>query len=334
VNLRWALAIPIAALLFPRLARADAAAEALFEEGRKLSQAGRFAEACPKFEESFRLQPGMGTEFNLADCLEHIGKTASAQPGMGTEFNLADCLEHIGKTASAWGRYRSVAAAAKLAGQSAREKVAQERANRLEPNLCRLRIDVEKENGVVVERDGSPVGEGQWRTPVPIDPGEHTITANAPGKIPFNRAIAVSSCNAPIVVTIPTLAVDPLPPASPSTGAGEGPAPAARTTTNGTRTALIVTGLALTAVGVGITAGFGAASLSSKNEAAPHCKADGSCDGEGLALKADALRYGDMATVGLVTASVFAVATVVVVIAMPSTQTTTALNLARGTITF
>lgn len=311
MNLRWALAIPIAALLFPRLARADAAAEALFEEGRKLSQAGRFAEACPKFEESFRLQPGMGTEFNLADCLEHIGKTASA-----------------------WGRYRSVAAAAKLAGQSAREKVAQERANRLEPNLCRLRIDVEKENGVVVERDGSPVGEGQWRTPVPIDPGEHTITANAPGKIPFKRAIAVSSCNAPIVVTIPTLAVDPLPPASPSTGAGEGPAPAARTTTNGTRTALIVTGLALTAVGVGITAGFGAASLSSKNEAAPHCKADGSCDGEGLALKADALRYGDMATVGLVTASVFAVATVVVVIAMPSTQTTTALNLARGTITF
>lgn len=305
-------AIPFAALLSSSVARADAAAEALFEEGRKLAQAGRFADACPKFEESLRLQPGVGTEFNLADCLEHTGKTASA-----------------------WGHYRSVLAAAKLAGQTAREKVVQERIAHLEPGLCRLRIHVENGPGVTVERDGAPVGEGQWDTAVPIDPGEHSIVAKAPGKVGFKRTVDVSSCSQPFVVTIPRLDVDPsAPPASSRDESTPSREPATVTTSNGTRTALIVSGLALTAVGVGITAGFGAASLSAKNEAAPHCKQDGSCDQDGLGFKADALRYGDMATVGLVTASVFAVATVVVVIAMPSTKTVTALNLARGTITF
>ena len=50
----------------------EAAARVLFGEGRKLAAAGDYAAACPKFEESFRLDPGIGTGFNLADCWEHI----------------------------------------------------------------------------------------------------------------------------------------------------------------------------------------------------------------------------------------------------------------------
>ena len=64
-------------------------------------QQGKYAEACPKLEESMRLDSGIGTQFNLADCNEHIGKLATA-----------------------WAGFLDVAAAAKAASQPDREKVA------------------------------------------------------------------------------------------------------------------------------------------------------------------------------------------------------------------
>src|SRR6266498_1038121 len=55
-----------------------AAAQALFDLGRTLITSGRAEEACPKFEESQRLDPGVGTQLNLADCYDRTGRTASA----------------------------------------------------------------------------------------------------------------------------------------------------------------------------------------------------------------------------------------------------------------
>src|ERR1700759_2729062 len=55
-----------------------ATARALFADARKLMAAKHYDQARPKLEESQRLDSGIGTMYNLADCWEHIGRTASA----------------------------------------------------------------------------------------------------------------------------------------------------------------------------------------------------------------------------------------------------------------
>src|SRR4051794_22044859 len=79
-------------------------AEALFRDARDLLARGEFEAACPKLEESQRLDPAPGTEFNLARCYELTGRLASA-----------------------WGAYADVAAITHAAGQSEREAHARER---------------------------------------------------------------------------------------------------------------------------------------------------------------------------------------------------------------
>src|SRR3984885_15543934 len=87
-------------------------AEALFEEGRKLVADGNFAEACPKFADSQRLDPSPATLLNLASCYEKSGRTASA-----------------------WATYREAASADSAAGRAEYITTAQRHAEALGPRL-------------------------------------------------------------------------------------------------------------------------------------------------------------------------------------------------------
>ncbi|HEY3593994.1 MAG TPA: hypothetical protein VGL13_08970, partial [Polyangiaceae bacterium] len=158
-----------------------AAARALFTEARQLAGEKKFDQACPKFEESQRLDPGIGTLFNLADCWDRIGRTASA-----------------------WARFLDVAAAARGAGQAERERVARDRASKLEPKLSRLTLQVQSPaSGERVSKDGVDIGAAEWGTPVPSDPGDHVIEATAPGKKAWKTTTALATGGAKVVVTVP-----------------------------------------------------------------------------------------------------------------------------------
>jgi hypothetical protein len=144
-------------------------AEALFRSGRDLMAEGRYAEACPKFAESERIDPKPGTLINLALCHEKTGHTASA-----------------------WAEYLDAAGRARRAGQIEREAVARRHASELEPTLAHVVLDADPSYGAQVVLDGRPLGPGAFGTPIPMDPGGHVLTASAPGKKTFSESFTVS----------------------------------------------------------------------------------------------------------------------------------------------
>jgi len=161
----------------------SATARVLFDEARQLAKNLQYEAACPKFEESYRLDPGMGTLFNLADCWEHIGRTASA-----------------------WARFLEVADDAARTNESEREHIARSRADALLPKLSRVLVKVDsKDPGLDVVRDGHSLGSAQWGTAVPIDPGEHALEAKAPGKKNWSTTFVVTAQSPTVTVVVPPL---------------------------------------------------------------------------------------------------------------------------------
>jgi hypothetical protein len=190
----------IALVLVGSLARADgtdvATAQVLFDDARALMKSGDYPAACPKLEESERLAAAVGTEFNLADCYEHAGRLASA-----------------------WARFLQVASATKARGQTEREQLARDRAHALEPLLGRLAIFVEgpaKIDGLAVTRDGSVVDEPLWGVAVPVDAGDHTLRASAPGHAAWETRVR-STDGQTMRVNVEPLAVAPPAPPPPAT---------------------------------------------------------------------------------------------------------------------
>lgn len=164
-----------------------ARADALFREGRALIEAGDFGAACPKFEESQRLDPGLGTLLNLAACYEQVGKLASAL----TAFRSAE------EQARAAGP-----------GEKKREQTAAERARALEGRVARLAVIVtaaEQPAGFVVTRDGVPLRPLDFGRRVPVDPGTIVIAATAPGFEPFEAEVVIARDTAARTVEIPAL---------------------------------------------------------------------------------------------------------------------------------
>jgi hypothetical protein len=153
-------------------AESAAAAEALFQEGKKLMAEGKYADACPKLVNSQNLDPAVGTLLNLADCFERNGQIASA-----------------------WATFKDVVAGAKTAGQSERAETARRRASALEPRLPRLVIEVSASALPAIaeiKRDGVVVPKGVWGVQLPVDPGDHVVEASGPGHKTWSQRVTAA----------------------------------------------------------------------------------------------------------------------------------------------
>jgi hypothetical protein len=251
--------------------RDPAAAEALFRQGRALTEAGDITGACAKFHESARLDPAVGTTFNLADCEERLGHLARA-----------------------WTLFDEVVQ--RLPASDKRHGVALERAKALEPRLPKLnvRLTASAPSGTRVVRDGVELGAASLGTPLPVDPGEHVVVVSAPGHAARRFELIVSERE------LRQLEVEPGEPEAASStkpppdddvaGASQAKTPVLGYVLGGLGVAGFVTG-----------AVAGALVLQKKGVVDEHCDADKRCDAEGLAAADSGKTLGIVTTVGLVT---------------------------------
>ena len=287
-----ALAAPVAASA--QGASNQAAAQALFDEGRKLMEAGKYSEACPKLESSQKLDPGAGTLMNLAACYEKNGQTASA-----------------------WVTYTDAASAA-AARHPDWVETAKLRVAALEPKLCKLTIDVRaKVSGLVVKRDGIALPEGSAGVAIPVDPGKHTIDASAPGYSTFTTSIEIKGDGAKETVVVPELEAS-------GTGGAAG----------GGGGGLKVAGLAITGVGAaGLVLGavFGGLALGAKGSASDNCTSDLlHCNAQGIDSLDSARTFATVSTTGFIAGGVLVVGGLVLFFTAPKKEAAPAVSLSLG----
>lgn len=252
-----------------------AAAEALFDQGVRLMKQNSFADACPKLEESNRIDPGVGTLLYLGECYERTGKTASA-----------------------WATFREAASLANTSGQADRARTAAARAQELEPKLSRLSVELAPEvariSGVLVRRGNQRLDPSVYGTPLPVDPGEYRIEVTAPGYEPWSAPITVAAGGASASVRVPGLlkstAPAAVPPSAPqqeaqqqvATDKDQNPSKSHALSTQQTL-GLVVGGVGL--VGIGLGTYFGVRAISKNGDAEQLCPEPGPCsDAEGVAL--------------------------------------------------
>ena len=257
-----------------------AAAQALFGEGTKLMEQKNFAAACPKLAESQRLDPATATLLALAMC--HEGQ---------------------GKTASAWAEYVTATSRARQEGHGDRERVARERGAALERKLSTLTIApspwAAATVGLTLMMDGVIVPVAVWRTPVPVDPGEHRVEATGAGKRVFTATVAIGPDGDKRSVEIPRLE-DDLAEVAPG-----GPTPVTRPAGSGLppkQIAGISVGAAgLVAIGVGTYFGLHARKLN--DESSSGCDGN-ACFPDAKQTRLDAISSGNWSTIAFVTAGV------------------------------
>lgn len=166
-----AVAVALAVGLgLPTAARAQpsptAAATLQFDKGRALMKEKKYAEACAAFEQSQKLDPQIGTLYNLGGCYAELGKTASA-----------------------WTAYREVGERDANAG---RKKEALRRAKELEKRLSKLLLTIAAAPpGLAVTLNGADV-TALVGAESPVDPAEYKLRATAPGFAPWQTTAKIA----------------------------------------------------------------------------------------------------------------------------------------------
>jgi hypothetical protein len=183
-----AAAVSLCAIAAPAAAENPAAvpdpvAQALFQDGRDLVDKNQWDAGCTKFEASMLLYPAASTLLNIARCHEHKDRLASA-----------------------WSAYKRVLVLNReTVGDERRraiDELAQSEIAKLTPRLPKIKLSM---------KDGEVLPAAVVGTEIPVDGGEHEITAEAPGHRPFRARFEVkeSTLRDVVIELLPEGQADP-----------------------------------------------------------------------------------------------------------------------------
>ena len=252
--------------------QAEAAARAIFERANAEMAEGKFAEACPRFEEVRRLM------------MQHIN----------TGIKLADCYVGLNRTASAWSELSRVRSLAVQQEKADKVALIDEQLTQVMPKVPYLRVDVAPTvaaiTGLSIRRGEIELGAGQWGLDLPLDPGTYTLRAEAPGRKAWEQQVEVklpegTGEKAPVVVKVEELVLDVSVEPKKPVGGEERPSVARGSSTSGMRIVGIA-GMSVGALGLGVGAILGGMALSRYGAANKgHCQENNHCDQVGYDLR-------------------------------------------------
>lgn len=179
----WRLALVVVVAVASGRAFADDTAEStrLFDEGRELVKAGRYGEACDKFNKSLEVDRAVGTVLNYGDCLEKVGDLRRA--------------------------YEMFVEAARTfeATSDPRASFALDRAAALEAKLGVVAIDLADARiaGLTVHV-GADVLSPSAHIVVRVEPGDIAVDVSAPGRVPVHKMVQAVAGQR-VVIEVPVL---------------------------------------------------------------------------------------------------------------------------------
>jgi hypothetical protein len=180
VSLAATLVLP-AVFAFSATAHADGepSPEELLKTGLEQMEAKKFGEACPAIRKSYRLDPRPKTLFHLAECADKTGRVATAV------IHYEDYLETFDKLSPEGQRE-----------ENEREPTAAARRELLQKLIPKVTFKLSSDappNTVVTRRpqDGGEPIKVAVGVVLPIDPGEHFVAAEVPGRPRWEKKFSI-----------------------------------------------------------------------------------------------------------------------------------------------
>jgi hypothetical protein len=128
---------------------------------------------------------------NYTTALEQFRDVGQVRMTPQVRFHIASCEEKLGRLVTALGGYQLAFADADSVGEDFKAEVSTA-VTRLEASIPKLVIvRGAGAEAAEIQLDGVALGASSVGVPVPLDPGPHSVSAKAPGALPFSQTVTI-----------------------------------------------------------------------------------------------------------------------------------------------